>query len=317
MRTTLLPGLLGAVARQPRPPGRARRPCSSMGRSTCRGLGAPTAGAGARAQGHPPAVAARRAARRSASRSAGRSRPRAGRARRGPPTSSRSRASSSACWPASQIGRRRASSARAEPYLHPGKSADLLLGDERVGSLGLLRPDVAGALRHRGPATVYVAELAVAPLAARGLAIGLFEDLAHLPAGQPGPGRRARRRRAGRRRSSSVVRRAGGRLLREASVFDVYEGDQVPPGKRSLAVRLVLRSAERTLTDKDIAGVRRKVLAALERELGATLRQLERSAPPQARRRSATRPLGLARCSSSPERSACIFCAIRVECRAP
>ena len=71
-----------------------------------------------------------------------------------------------------------------------------------------------------------------------------------------------------------VVRRAGGRLLREASVFDVYEGDQVPPGKRSLAVRLVLRSAERTLTDKDISGVRRKVLAALERELEATLRQL-------------------------------------------
>ena len=63
-------------------------------------------------------------------------------------------------------------------------------------------------------------------------------------------------------------------LLREASVFDVYEGDQVPPGKRSLAVRLVLRSADRTLTEKDITGVRRKVLAALERELDATLRQL-------------------------------------------
>jgi phenylalanyl-tRNA synthetase beta chain len=69
-----------------------------------------------------------------------------------------------------------------------------------------------------------------------------------------------------------LVREAGGKLLREATVFDVYEGDQVPAGKRSLAVRLVMRSPERTLTDKDITGVRQKVLAALERELGATLR---------------------------------------------
>ena len=68
------------------------------------------------------------------------------------------------------------------------------------------------------------------------------------------------------------MRRAGGKLLREAVVFDVYEGDQVPPGKRSLAVRLVLRAPDRTLTDKDITGVRRKVLASLERELGAMLR---------------------------------------------
>ncbi len=157
-----------------------------------------------------------------------------------------------------------------EPYLHPGKAADLLLDDERVGALGLLRPDVA-ARYGIGDQAVYVAELTVAPLAARGLSISLFEDLltfppasqdlavvldADVPAAQV----------------LEVVRRAGGRLLREATVFDVYEGDQVPPGKRSLAVRLVLRSAERTLTDKDIGGVRRKVLAALERELSAALR---------------------------------------------
>jgi phenylalanyl-tRNA synthetase beta chain len=160
----------------------------------------------------------------------------------------------------------------AEPFLHPGKSADLLLGDERVGYLGLLRSDVG---ERFGIATqaVYVAELAVAPLAACGLGTALFEDLVTLPPANQDlavvvsadvPATQV----------LEVVRRAGGRLLREASVFDVYEGDQVPPGKRSLAVRLVLRSAERTLTDKDVSGVRRKVLAALERELEATLRQL-------------------------------------------
>ena len=160
----------------------------------------------------------------------------------------------------------------AEPFLHPGKSADLLLGDERVGYLGLLRSDVALRFAIESQ-DVYVAELAVAPLAAHGLGTALFEDLVSLPPASQDlavvvsadvPVAQV----------IDVVRRAGGRLLREASVFDVYEGDQVPPGKRSLAVRLVLRSADRTLTEKDITGVRRKVLAALERELDATLRQL-------------------------------------------
>ena len=56
-------------------------------------------------------------------------------------------------------------------------------------------------------------------------------------------------------------------------VFDVYEGDQVPADKRSLALRVVMRSPERTLGEKDIAGVRAKILKALEREFAATLRE--------------------------------------------
>ena len=54
--------------------------------------------------------------------------------------------------------------------------------------------------------------------------------------------------------------------------FDVYEGDQVPPDKRSLALRVVMRSPERTLSEKDIAGVRAKIVGALARDGGAALR---------------------------------------------
>ena len=60
--------------------------------------------------------------------------------------------------------------------------------------------------------------------------------------------------------------------MRSVGVFDVYEGDQVPKGMRSLALRVVMRSPERTLTEKDIATVRAKIVGALEREFGATLR---------------------------------------------
>jgi phenylalanyl-tRNA synthetase beta chain len=78
-------------------------------------------------------------------------------------------------------------------------------------------------------------------------------------------------------------------LTRDVHVFDVYEGGQVPADKRSPALRVVMRSPERTLSEKDIAGVRAKILKALERELAAVLRwsgigQFERhgSRPPAA-----------------------------------
>ena len=48
--------------------------------------------------------------------------------------------------------------------------------------------------------------------------------------------------------------------------------DQVPEDKRSLALRVVMRAPDRTLNEKDIAGVRAKILKALEREFQATLR---------------------------------------------
>ena len=68
------------------------------------------------------------------------------------------------------------------------------------------------------------------------------------------------------------ARRAGGKLVRSVRVFDVYEGDQVPEDKRSLALRVVMRAPDRTLNEKDIAGVRAKILKALEREFQAALR---------------------------------------------
>ena len=61
----------------------------------------------------------------------------------------------------------------------------------------------------------------------------------------------------------ATARKAGGKLVAEVTVFDVYEGDQVPEGKRSLALRVLMRSAERTLNDKDIANVRAKIVGAL------------------------------------------------------
>jgi phenylalanyl-tRNA synthetase beta chain len=61
-----------------------------------------------------------------------------------------------------------------------------------------------------------------------------------------------------------AVRAAGGDLLDAVELFDVYSGDQVGEGRKSLAMRLQFRSPERTLTDEDVAAAR----IAIEAELG-------------------------------------------------
>ena len=66
----------------------------------------------------------------------------------------------------------------------------------------------------------------------------------------------------------SCARRAAP-LLADAEVFDVYRGEQAGAGNVSLALRLVFRAADRTLTDEEVAAKRRKISAALaERAAG-------------------------------------------------
>ena len=67
------------------------------------------------------------------------------------------------------------------------------------------------------------------------------------------------------------LREAAGEVLEQAQVFDVYTGEQVGEGRRSLALALSFRALERTLTDEDVAPVRERIVAALA-ELGGELR---------------------------------------------
>jgi phenylalanyl-tRNA synthetase beta chain len=67
------------------------------------------------------------------------------------------------------------------------------------------------------------------------------------------------------------VRAAAGVTLEEARVFDVYSGEQVGEGRRSLALALSFRALERTLTDEDVEPLRAKIVDALQ-ELGGELR---------------------------------------------
>src|SRR5690606_24969630 len=69
-----------------------------------------------------------------------------------------------------------------------------------------------------------------------------------------------------------VIVKAGGDLLKGVRLFDVYQGDPIPAGHKSLAYSQNYESYECTLTDKEADRVHEKIVKAAERELGAKLR---------------------------------------------
>ena len=69
-----------------------------------------------------------------------------------------------------------------------------------------------------------------------------------------------------------AAREAAGDLLREARVFDVYRGDQVGAGRKSVAIHLAFQSPERTLTEEEATAARERIVAALAERFGAELR---------------------------------------------
>jgi phenylalanyl-tRNA synthetase beta chain len=70
----------------------------------------------------------------------------------------------------------------------------------------------------------------------------------------------------------AVVRAAGGKLLDSVSVFDVYRGEQLGAGRKSLALSLAYRAPDRTLTDEDVQPLRAAIVEALREQLGGELR---------------------------------------------
>ncbi len=156
------------------------------------------------------------------------------------------------------------------PWLHPGRAAEVFAGEQKLGLIGELHPDVQEAYDLKQRVTVFeinfdlLSELAGASLVYKPLPKfpGADRDLAILvrhdvPA------------------SSLVdtIRREGGDILQDVRVFDVYRGEQVAEGNRSIAFSLRFQAVDRTLTDEEIARKVDAIIRALEKEYGATLRE--------------------------------------------
>jgi phenylalanyl-tRNA synthetase beta chain len=156
------------------------------------------------------------------------------------------------------------------PFLHPGRSATVLAGDERkLGWVGELHPSVARAWDLGGdPVAAFeldadlIAELAPGPAPYRDVTSfpAVIQDIALVVDSDVLAADVVR-----------AVRAGGGDLLDDVELFDVYSGDQVGEGRKSLAMKLRFRSPERTLTDEEVVASRTAIEAELAK-LGGALR---------------------------------------------
>ena len=71
----------------------------------------------------------------------------------------------------------------------------------------------------------------------------------------------------------NILKKRGGKILESFELFDVYKGEQIEKGMKSIAYSLVFRANDRTLSEKEIGKVMNKILKGLETELQAQLRQ--------------------------------------------
>jgi len=163
---------------------------------------------------------------------------------------------------------------RAEhPSLHPGRGAEVKAGGRSLGILGELHPLVRRAWELPDQ-PVLIAELdlealqALAPIAHVFEAVPrvppVVEDLAFIvPESVPAAA------------LAAVLREAGAPLVREVRLFDVYQGPPIPPGHRSLAFTVFYQAEGRTLTDREVAALRERLIRAAAERLGAVVRQKE------------------------------------------
>jgi phenylalanyl-tRNA synthetase beta chain len=152
---------------------------------------------------------------------------------------------------------------------HPGRTASVYLHGKQVGVAGELHPLVRATYKLDQPAVAAELDLdlldediplvdSIKPIINQP---AVYQDIA-LVVGEATPAGEV----------EQVIVKAGGDLLREAKLFDVYRGDPIPQGKKSLAYALTYQAEDRTLTDKEVAKVHQQIVRAAEHQLGATLR---------------------------------------------
>lgn len=151
--------------------------------------------------------------------------------------------------------------------LHPGRTAKVLCQGEVIGFIGELHPSVA---KTYDLGRTYVFELNYEKIMTFNVGYINYSQIPKFP----GVTRDIALVVDTEVRVSSlihIIENTGGRLLKQASVFDVYEGEHMEAGKKSVAIRLEYLDTENTLTEAQVAEVHEGILRALEHQ-GATLR---------------------------------------------
>ena len=168
----------------------------------------------------------------------------------------------------SATGRELTMSQASLPALHPGRGGDILMDGRIIGFVGELHPAVVRSAGLEG--RVAVAEMDVAPLVERLTDWKLKEvsvfpphvfDLAFVVSGDVAA-----------QRLVDAIKNSARPDLESVELFDEYRGAGLGPGNRSLAFRVTLRSMDRTLSDEEVSPIRAAIIASVSGETGGTLR---------------------------------------------
>jgi phenylalanyl-tRNA synthetase beta chain len=155
------------------------------------------------------------------------------------------------------------------PGLHPSRTAVARVGEDAIGVVGEVEPDVAAAAGV--PERVAWLEVDLGRLLEAAGEEAPYRPISRYPSSdvdlafeveEAVPAAAVER----------ALRSADGDLLAGVALFDVYRGDPVPAGRRSLAYRIRFQALDRTLTDAEVAEARSRLVAAVESSLPATLR---------------------------------------------
>lgn len=136
-----------------------------------------------------------------------------------------------------------------EPFLHPGRSCSLMMGDRCIGYLGEVHPNVLDAMDLKAPATI--CEIDMEMLVACHTGTLTYKDLSRFPSSTRDVAFLIDGLVQG-DAVISVVMKDHEELLEKVSIFDVYEGKGIPEGKKSLGLRFCYRSLDHTLTDEEV-----------------------------------------------------------------
>ncbi len=156
------------------------------------------------------------------------------------------------------------------PYLEDGRAAELVIGGESVGILGLLASRIRKEWRMSNPAAVL--EVRVAPLISRVFLGKTFSAMAAYPSVVRDAAILVDRN-VKHEDILQIVQKAAPKELERVELFDIFTGEGIGAGKKSLAYSFTYRSLTRTLTDEDANRYHESVKGALKKELGVEVRE--------------------------------------------
>lgn len=156
-----------------------------------------------------------------------------------------------------------------KPFLHPGRQADIIYDGVKVGYLGEVHPQVCE--NYNIGDRVYYADIDMPYIVEHACFDKKYEGIAKFPTSTRDISLVVDKEVLIGTMENAIIKK-GGKLLESCELFDIYEGEQVGEGKKSVAFSLVFRAKDRTLSDTEISEIMDKILAELTR-LGAVLRQ--------------------------------------------